>query len=113
MSLWRKVRCTIAGDAPESANAVTRPCLNACKPARCVGRPNTESWMAAGSKAEYGDPSTQLDLLRLLSPIYKIDQLKAPVIVLHGDYETNVPIEEAEQVGKYLQVPMKSVTTHP
>jgi dipeptidyl aminopeptidase/acylaminoacyl peptidase len=30
---------------------------------------HTESWMAAGSKAEYGDLSTQLDLLRQLSPI--------------------------------------------
>jgi len=40
MSLWRRVRCTIAGDAPESAGAVPSPCLNACNPALCVGMPN-------------------------------------------------------------------------
>jgi len=65
---------------------------------------HTESWMAAGSKAEYGDPATQLDLLRQLSPIYKIDQVESPVLVLHGDHDTNVPIEEAEQVVAALTV---------
>ena len=64
---------------------------------------HTESWMAAGSKAEYGDPETQLDLLRQLSPIHKIDQVKAPVLVLHGDHDTNVPLEEAEQVVAALK----------
>ena len=29
----------------------------------------TELWIEEGSKAEYGDPATQLDLLRQLSPI--------------------------------------------
>jgi len=32
---------------------------------------NTEPWMAAISTVEYGDPATQLDLLRRLSPIHK------------------------------------------
>ncbi|HXJ14017.1 MAG TPA: prolyl oligopeptidase family serine peptidase [Candidatus Limnocylindrales bacterium] len=56
---------------------------------------HTESWMAAGSKAECGDPVTQLDLLRQLSPIPKIDQAKAPVLVMQGDHNTNVPLEES------------------
>jgi dipeptidyl aminopeptidase/acylaminoacyl peptidase len=64
---------------------------------------HTESWMAAGSKAEYGDPETQLDLLRQLSPIHKIDRVKAPVLVMHGDHDTNVPLEEAEQVVAALK----------
>ena len=64
---------------------------------------HTESWMAAGSKAEYGDPLTQLDLLRQLSPIHRIDQVKAPVLVMHGDHDTNVPLEEAEQVVAALK----------
>jgi dipeptidyl aminopeptidase/acylaminoacyl peptidase len=71
---------------------------------------HTESWMAAGSKAEYGDPSTQRDVLRQLSPIHKLDRVKAPVLVLHGDHDTNVPIEEAEQVVAALkarQIPVQ------
>jgi dipeptidyl aminopeptidase/acylaminoacyl peptidase len=73
---------------------------------------HTESWMAAGSRAEYGDPATQPDLLRQLSPIYKIDRVKAPVLVMHGDHDTNVPIEEAEQVVAALKarnVPVKFI----
>lgn len=58
----------------------------------------TEPWMAAISKVEYGDPDTEADMLRNLSPIHKIDQVTAPTLVLHGANDTNVPVVEAEQV---------------
>jgi dipeptidyl aminopeptidase/acylaminoacyl peptidase len=63
----------------------------------------TEPWMAAISTIEYGDPVTQLDLLRDLSPIHKIDLVTAPTIVLHGANDTNVPVIEAEQVVEGLR----------
>jgi dipeptidyl aminopeptidase/acylaminoacyl peptidase len=63
----------------------------------------TEPWMAAISKVEYGDPSTELEMLRMLSPIHKIDRVKAPTIVLHGANDTNVPVVEAEQVVDSLK----------
>lgn len=63
----------------------------------------TEPWMAAISKVEYGDPETQADMLRELSPINKVDRVRAPVIVLHGANDTNVPVVEAEQVVEGLQ----------
>lgn len=59
---------------------------------------NTEPWMAAISTIEYGDPATELDMLKALSPIYKVDRIKAPTIVLHGANDTNVPVIEAEQI---------------
>jgi dipeptidyl aminopeptidase/acylaminoacyl peptidase len=59
--------------------------------------------MAAISKVEYGDPDTQLDLLRRLSPIHKIDQVKAPTMVQHGANDTNVPVIEADQVVDNLK----------
>ena len=59
---------------------------------------HTEPWMAAISKVEYGDPATQRDLLRALSPIHKLDRVRAPTLVLHGANDTNVPVVEAEQV---------------
>jgi dipeptidyl aminopeptidase/acylaminoacyl peptidase len=59
---------------------------------------HTESWIAAAAVAEYGDPVRDADLLRALSPIHRIDRLVAPLLVVHGADDTNVPVEEAEQV---------------
>lgn len=73
---------------------------------------NTEPWMAAISTIEYGDPATEADLLRRLSPIHKVDQVTAPTIVLHGANDTNVPVVEAEQVVASLEtrgIPVKYV----
>lgn len=64
---------------------------------------NTEPWMAAISTTEYGDPATQKDLLRRLSPIHKVDRIKSPTIVLHGANDTNVPVVEAEQTVESLK----------
>jgi dipeptidyl aminopeptidase/acylaminoacyl peptidase len=64
---------------------------------------HTEPWMAAISKSEYGDPDTQLDMLRELSPIHKLDRVKAATLVLHGANDTNVPVIEAEQVVEQLK----------
>ena len=63
---------------------------------------HTEAWMAAISKVEYGDPDTQGELLDALSPLQKIDQVSAPVLVLHGANDTNVPVYEAEQIVSAL-----------
>ena len=63
----------------------------------------TEPWMAAISGTEYGDPKTQKDLLKKLSPIHKLDRVKTPLLVLHGANDTNVPVIEAEQIVKTLK----------
>jgi dipeptidyl aminopeptidase/acylaminoacyl peptidase len=63
----------------------------------------TEPWMAAISTVEYGDPVTQADMLRTLSPIHKIDIVTTPLIVLHGANDTNVPLVEAEQIVNSLK----------
>lgn len=64
---------------------------------------HTEPWMAAVSKVEYGDPDTEVDLLRSLSPIHKLDRVRAATLVLHGANDTNCPVIEAEQVVDYLK----------
>jgi dipeptidyl aminopeptidase/acylaminoacyl peptidase len=64
---------------------------------------HTQPWMAAVSKTEYGDPETQADLLRELSPIHKLDRAHTPTLVLHGANDTNVPLVEAEQMVDELR----------
>jgi len=64
---------------------------------------HTEPWMAAISTTEYGDPKTQEQLLRDLSPLGKLDQIKTPLMVQHGANDTNVPVVEAEQVVESLK----------
>ena len=63
----------------------------------------TEPWMAAISKVEYGDPDTQLELLRQLSPIHRLDRLTSPTLVIHGANDTNCPVVEADQIVEDLK----------
>ncbi|HJY39172.1 MAG TPA: prolyl oligopeptidase family serine peptidase, partial [Steroidobacteraceae bacterium] len=60
-------------------------------------------WMGAISGGEYGDPKTQADLLKRLSPIHKLDRVRAAMLVMHGANDTNVPLVEAQQVVDTLQ----------
>jgi dipeptidyl aminopeptidase/acylaminoacyl peptidase len=59
---------------------------------------HTEPWIAAAAVSKYGDPVADAGLLRDLSPITRIDQLRAPLMVVHGENDSNVPVIEAEQV---------------
>ncbi|GAA2851898.1 alpha/beta fold hydrolase [Streptosporangium fragile] len=58
----------------------------------------TEPWIAAAAVSEYGHPAVDRDLLRALSPLHSFDRLAAPLLVVHGARDTNVPVHEAEQV---------------
>jgi len=55
----------------------------------------TETWMAAASVTEYGDPHEQEDLLRVLSPLTHLSQVRSPTLMLHGERDTNVPVGES------------------
>ncbi len=70
----------------------------------------SEPWMAAISTTEYGDPATQAEMLRSLSPIHKLGKITTPLFVLHGANDTNVPVVEAEQIVSAMKargVPVK------
>lgn len=64
---------------------------------------HTEPWIAAAAISKYGDPERDRGLLRELSPIHRIDELRAPLLVVHGAHDTNVPLYEAEQVVAALE----------
>jgi dipeptidyl aminopeptidase/acylaminoacyl peptidase len=63
----------------------------------------TEPWMAAASVTEYGDPIVDRDLLASLSPMTDLDRLTSPVLLAHGDRDTNVPVAESVQAHQALQ----------
>ena len=58
----------------------------------------TEPWIASAAVTKYGDPDTDAALLRALSPIHRVDRITAPLLVVHGAHDTNVPLVEARQV---------------
>ena len=47
------------------------------------------------SVTEYGDPVLQADLLRALSPLTHLHQVRSPTLLVHGDQDTNVPVGES------------------
>jgi dipeptidyl aminopeptidase/acylaminoacyl peptidase len=63
----------------------------------------TEPWMAAASVTEYGDPVTDRDMLAALSPMTDLERLTSPVLLAHGDRDTNVPVAESVQAHQELQ----------
>jgi dipeptidyl aminopeptidase/acylaminoacyl peptidase len=63
----------------------------------------TEPWIAAAAVTKYGHPYRDAELLRELSPIHRIGQLSAPLLIVHGGRDTNVPLIEAEQLVAVLR----------
>ncbi|MEV0901033.1 S9 family peptidase [Actinoplanes sp. NPDC049802] len=59
---------------------------------------HTEPWIAAAAVSKYGHPVHDAELLRDLSPLHRLDRLRAPLLVVHGENDSNVPVIEAEQV---------------
>ncbi|KIF01343.1 peptidase S9, prolyl oligopeptidase [Streptomyces sp. RSD-27] len=57
----------------------------------------TEPWIAQSAAAKYGHPEHDHELLRALSPMSGIHRLRAPVLAIHGEHDTNVPPTESEQ----------------
>jgi dipeptidyl aminopeptidase/acylaminoacyl peptidase len=63
---------------------------------------HTEPWIAAAAVSKYGDPVHDAELLRDLSPMTRIEKLRAPLLVVHGANDSNVPVIEADQVVSAL-----------
>jgi dipeptidyl aminopeptidase/acylaminoacyl peptidase len=64
---------------------------------------DTEPWMAAASVTEYGDPTTDGDLLASLSPLPGFDRIASPVLLVHGEADTNVPVSESVRAHRRLR----------
>lgn len=63
---------------------------------------NTGAYRRHWRTPEYGDPEIHADLFRRISPIHYVDRIRAPLIVIHGDNDPRVPVNETEQIVEAL-----------
>jgi len=61
---------------------------------------NTGSWRRELREAEYGSLEADRAFLESVSPINNIENIAAPLFVLHGANDPRVPVGEAEQVAE-------------
>ncbi len=64
---------------------------------------DTEPWIAQAAISKYGDPVRDGALLAALSPLHRAENIDVPLLVVHGELDTNVPIGEARQVVARLR----------
>lgn len=63
---------------------------------------NTSEYRRAAREREYGSLEHDRDLLIAASPITYLDQLRAPLFVIHGANDPRVPLSEAQQIAAAL-----------
>jgi dipeptidyl aminopeptidase/acylaminoacyl peptidase len=64
---------------------------------------NTGPWRRHLREAEYGSLARDRELLMSISPIHKVDRIRAPLMVIHGANDPRVPVGEAEQIVASLR----------
>jgi dipeptidyl aminopeptidase/acylaminoacyl peptidase len=63
----------------------------------------TAPYRRALREAEYGSLAKDGPLLDRLSPIHKVDKIRAPLFVVHGRQDPRVPVGEAVQISDALK----------
>ncbi|ALU41433.1 peptidase S9 (plasmid) [Kocuria flava] len=64
---------------------------------------DTEPWIAAAAITKYGHPERDRELLHAISPLRQAHRITAPLLVIHGELDTNVPLGEARQIVTTLE----------
>jgi prolyl oligopeptidase PreP (S9A serine peptidase family) len=63
----------------------------------------TASYRRALREAEYGSLARDGEVLDRVSPIHRVDRIRAPLFVIHGANDPRVPVTEAEQMVEALR----------
>ncbi|MEU4192642.1 alpha/beta fold hydrolase [Kribbella sp. NPDC026611] len=63
---------------------------------------NTSAYRRAMREREYGYLATDREFLESASPLSRVDDLRAPLFVIHGANDPRVPLSEAEQITDAL-----------
>ena len=72
---------------------------------------DTEPWIAAAAVTKYGDPEQDRALLEDISPLARADRIDVPLLVVHGELDTNVPIGEAHSSWRGCEREARMSTT--
>jgi len=64
---------------------------------------NTGPWRRKLRESEYGSLENDREFLEQISPIHHVDQIRAPLFVVHGANDPRVPVGEAEQMVSALK----------
>jgi dipeptidyl aminopeptidase/acylaminoacyl peptidase len=63
---------------------------------------NTSEWRRAFREREYGALDRDRDFLLEASPLTHVDDIRAPLFVIHGANDPRVPVGEAQQIHRSL-----------
>jgi dipeptidyl aminopeptidase/acylaminoacyl peptidase len=63
---------------------------------------NTKEYRRALREAEYG-PLSDEEFLREISPLTHAEKIKAPLLIVHGENDTRVPVGEARQIAEAIR----------
>jgi dipeptidyl aminopeptidase/acylaminoacyl peptidase len=69
----------------------------------------TGAWRSSHRATEYGDPERDVELFARISPIHRIDRVRAPVLIAHGTRDPRVPFGESEQFVTALRERQRKV----
>lgn len=64
---------------------------------------NTSAYRRAHREAEYGSLAHDREFLESIAPMNHLDQVRAPLMVIHGANDPRVPLSEAEQLVATLR----------
>ena len=70
----------------------------------------TGPWRRNHRAAEYGDPERDAELFARISPIHRIERVRVPVLIAHGERDPRVPKGESDQLFAALQERRMAVT---
>jgi dipeptidyl aminopeptidase/acylaminoacyl peptidase len=70
----------------------------------------TEPWIGAAAVTKYGHPERDRALLEAISPLRQAAAIDVPLLVVHGELDTNVPIGEAHRIVAALEQLGRPVT---
>jgi dipeptidyl aminopeptidase/acylaminoacyl peptidase len=63
---------------------------------------NTSAYRRAYREREYGTLARDREFLHAVSPLTRIDQVRAPLFLIHGANDPRVPLTEAQQIHAAL-----------
>lgn len=73
---------------------------------------NTADYRRSNREEEYGSVEKDKEFLESISPINKVDNIKAPLMIIHGRNDPRVPVSEAEQIYNAMVLKGKFAELH-